>query len=210
MTTLDTYRKRAKQLLRRHRDGNYSVGGKLRLLPRYRNLTDRQALDLPMPLAVAQEIVAVEAGYADWPALKAAAADAPKTPRPAPGAVAARPAVPILFVRDVAASAAFYRDQLGFAIDFLHGNPAFYGAVSRDLACLHLRLVQRPNFAALAASECGLILATIEVGNLKALFAELQARAVDMPQGPTRQAWGGITLHVRDPDGNVFSFVEYA
>ena len=63
------------------------------------------------------------------------------------------PAIPILFVRDVAASAAFYRDTLGFAIDFLYGEPPFYGAVSRGEACLHLRCVHEPNFAALAARE---------------------------------------------------------
>ena len=54
-----------------------------------------------------------------------------------------KPAVPILFVRDVPASAAFFREKLGFEIDFLHGNPPFYGSVSRGDACLHLRCVAR-------------------------------------------------------------------
>ncbi|MGH1558428.1 hypothetical protein ACRAWD_13100 [Caulobacter segnis] len=42
-----------------------------------------------------------------------------------------------------------------------HGAPVFYGAVSRDGACLHLRHVGAPNFAELAAREPFLILATI-------------------------------------------------
>jgi catechol 2,3-dioxygenase-like lactoylglutathione lyase family enzyme len=34
-----------------------------------------------------------------------------------------KPTVPILVVRDVSASAAFYREKLGFSIDFLRGPP---------------------------------------------------------------------------------------
>jgi catechol 2,3-dioxygenase-like lactoylglutathione lyase family enzyme len=123
--------------------------------------------------------------------------------------IALQSAVPILFVRNVEASAAFFRDTLGFAIDFLHGTPPFYGAVSRGSACLHLRFVQRPNFADLAAREPSLILATIEVSDIDGLFAEFATRGAPFAQTPTRQAWGGTDFHVRDPDGNVISFVRY-
>ena len=119
-------------------------------------------------------------------------------------------AIPILFVRDVPASAAFFREKLGFAVDFLHGTPPFYGSVSRGEACLHLRCVYEPNFAALAAREVSLILATIAVSDVRALFEEFRARDVDIPQPPTRQPWGGTDFHIRDPDGNVISFVTYA
>ena len=40
MSRLEPYRKLAKQLVRWHRAGNYSVGGRIRNLPRYRNLDD--------------------------------------------------------------------------------------------------------------------------------------------------------------------------
>lgn len=40
MPSIETYRKQAKLLVRWHRERNYSVGGKLRLLERYRHLTD--------------------------------------------------------------------------------------------------------------------------------------------------------------------------
>jgi len=123
--------------------------------------------------------------------------------------IAFKPAVPILFVRDVPASAAFWRDRLGFAIDFLHGSPPFYGSVSRGPACLHLRHVDAPNFDELAAQEVSLILATIEVSDVHALHAELLARGVEFAQAPTKQDWGGTDFHVRDPDGNVVSFVTY-
>ncbi len=116
---------------------------------------------------------------------------------------------PILFVTDVPTSAAHFRDKLGFAIDFLHGEPPFYGAVSRDGVCIHFRCVRQPNFAELAAREHSLILASIEVADVHAFFAELQGRGADIIQPPTRQTWGGTDLYVRDPDGNVISFVTF-
>jgi uncharacterized glyoxalase superfamily protein PhnB len=118
-------------------------------------------------------------------------------------------ATPIFFVSDVSRAAAFYRDQLGFQVDFLHGSPPFYGSVSRGQACIHLRFVHRTWFAARAAEEDSLILATVEVSDVEALYAEFQARAVDFAQPLRHQAWGGTDFQVRDPDGNAFSFVTY-
>jgi catechol 2,3-dioxygenase-like lactoylglutathione lyase family enzyme len=208
MPSLETYRKQAKRLVRWHRERNYSVGGKVRLLERYRDLTDVEILESAMPLTLAQEIVAVEAGFRDWAALKAGTGELTQPARVAAGKPTLAGAVPILFVGDVGAAAAFYEEKLGFHIDFLHGKPPFYASVSRDRACLHLRFVHQTNFAELAAREGSLILATIQVANVKALFKEYEGRNVDFAQRLVRQAWGGLDFHVRDPDGNVVSFVQ--
>lgn len=209
MPSLETYRKQAKLLVRWHRERNYSIGEKLRLLERYRHLTDVEVLGMALPLTLAQEIVAVEAGFGDWAALKAGTGDVtPPSHVDADGPTLIG-AVPILFVADVEAAAAFYQEKLGFHIDFLHGKPPFYGSVSRDRARLHLRFVHQTNFAELAASEGSLILATIEVANVKALFQEYETRNVDLAQRLVRQPWGGLDFHVRDPDGNVIAFVQY-
>jgi catechol 2,3-dioxygenase-like lactoylglutathione lyase family enzyme len=208
MSTLDTYRKQAKRLVRWHHEANHSVAGRIRTLPRFAQLTDRQALDHPFTLAEAQEINAREAGHADWAALKAACEDAPSSPAsraPAPPSVSA--AVPVLFVADVARSAAFYRDRLGFAVDFLHGSPPFYGSVPRDGATLHLKWVHAPVFGPGRIEAEGLIMAFLRVENVKALYAELVAGGVAIQQKLTKQAWGGSDFHVRDPDGNVIAFV---
>lgn len=117
--------------------------------------------------------------------------------------------VPILFVRDVERAAQFYRDKLGFEIEFLYGTPVFYGAVRRGSARLHLRFVHRTNFAELAATEESLILASIEVSDAHTLFAEFEARGVEFPQRVAKQAWGGTDFYVRDPDGNIISFVQF-
>jgi uncharacterized glyoxalase superfamily protein PhnB len=117
--------------------------------------------------------------------------------------------VPILFVRDVERAANFYCDKLGFEIEFLYGTPPFYGAVRRGHARLHLRFVEHPNFAELAAREESLILASVEVSDVRALFAEFEARDVEFPQEVQKQEWGGADFHIRDPDGNVISFVQF-
>ena len=123
--------------------------------------------------------------------------------------IALKSIIPILFVRDVSASAAYFRDKLGFGVDFLYGTPPFYGSVSRDNARLHLRFVEQPNFAELAAREDSLLLATIEVADVQGLFEEFKALGAEFTQTPTKQPWGGTDFHVRDPDGNVISFVTF-
>jgi uncharacterized glyoxalase superfamily protein PhnB len=124
--------------------------------------------------------------------------------------VSVRSVTPILFVSDVPATAAFFNDKLGFETDFLYGNPPFYGSVSRAGACLHLRFVHGPNrFSQQAAEEDSLILATIEVSDVKSLYEEFAGRGVAFSQPLEHQAWGGTDFHVRDPDGNAFSFVTY-
>jgi uncharacterized glyoxalase superfamily protein PhnB len=123
--------------------------------------------------------------------------------------MALKSVVPILFVRDVSASAAFFQEKLAFEIDFLYGAPPFYGSVSRNEVCLHLRFVHQPNFAELAAREVSLILATVEVSNVQGLFEEFKERDVEFAQTPTKQPWGGTDFQIRDPDGNVLSFVTY-
>ena len=47
---LENFKKQAKLLVRWHRERNYSVGGRIRQLSRYKNLTDSEALALPFPL----------------------------------------------------------------------------------------------------------------------------------------------------------------
>jgi uncharacterized glyoxalase superfamily protein PhnB len=209
MPTIETYRKQAKLLLRWHREGDYSIGGRVRRLERYQSLTDSEVLALKFTLTVAQEIVAVEAGHQSWAALKAATAGAPKMPRTSSGQQFLKKVTPILLVREVQTCAAFFQQKLGFDIDFLHGLPPFYGAVSRDGVCLHIRYVQKPFFAQAALQEKSLVCAAIEVSNVQSLFEEFKAQGVEFAQKLKKQAWGGTDFQVRDPDGNVISFVTY-
>lgn len=208
MPKLETYKKQAKLLVRWHREANFSVGGRIRQLARYRTLSDREALALKFPLTEAQEIIAREAGFADWAELKASTEAAPPTSRePENANTAVASATPVLYVADVGASARFYRDTLGFRIDFLHGNPPFYGSVSRDGANLHLKFVHGPVFVAGVAEREGLIMAFVDAPNVRELYTEYRAADAKIVQKLTKQAWGGTDFIVRDPDGNAIAFV---
>jgi len=147
--------------------------------------------------------------FENWSALKASSANDIEAPSRPTEELALLNCVPVLFVRDVTRAANFYCERLGFRVDFLHGSPPFFGSVSGDGACLHLRFVHDTFFVELAAREVSLILASIEVRSVKALFEQDEHHGVQFAQRLIRQARGGIDFHVRDLDGNVISFVEY-
>ena len=113
----------------------------------------------------------------------------------------------MVFVSNVQTSAAFFRDKLGFAIDFLHGHPPFYASVSRGAARLHLRFVHEPVITLeVREREGGLLSAFLNVDNIKGLFAEYKAAGVDFVQPLRKEPWGGSAFIVLDPDGNWICF----
>jgi len=212
MLNLENLKKQAKLLVRWHRERNYSVGGRIRLLARYRNLTDAETLGLKFPLSEAQEIIALEAGYSSWAALKAGLSAAPKSlgqppTEPCVAVPVLKTALPVVFVSNVQASSDYFRDKLGFKIDFLHGHPAFYGSVSRGGARLHLRFVHEPVITSeIRKREDGLLSALLEVDNIKSLFAEYKAAKVDFVHPLRKEPWGASAFTVLDPDGNSICF----
>jgi catechol 2,3-dioxygenase-like lactoylglutathione lyase family enzyme len=207
MPNFDNLRKQAKLLVRWHRAGNYSVGGRIRSLPRYRNLTDVEALALKFPLSEAQEIIALESGYESWAALKSGLSTMAEQAQAVPAGPVLKGALPVVFVSNVQTSAAFFRDKLGFAIDFLHGHPPFYASVSRGAARLHLRFVHELVITLeVREREEGLLSAFLNVDNIKGLFAEYKAAGVDFAQPLRKEPWGGSAFIVLDPDGNCICF----
>ena len=112
----------------------------------------------------------------------------------------------VLYVWDVRAAANFYRDKLGFTIDFLHGQPAFYASVSRDEACIHLRFVHQTMYVAGLREKEQVIAAFLSVANVKELFAEYQTRKVPFAHRLKKEPWGQSSFIVSDPDGNALCF----
>jgi len=51
-----------------------------------------------------------------------------------------------LLVANIRSSCDFYAEKLGFAVEFIYGDPPYYGQVIRDNARLALRLVCEPVF----------------------------------------------------------------
>lgn len=209
MPNLENLKKQAKQYLRWHREGYYPVAAEIRAgLPRFHHLDDIEVMQASFKLADAQELVARQQGFVGWQALKSGAPavsnPAKQTKPPVLSSTAAQ-----LFVADVVASCVFFTEKLGFAVDFVYGEPPFYGQVVRDKAQLALRLVCEPVFAGDVREREHLLSAAITVDGadeIKQLFLDFQAAGVRFHQALRKQPWGARNFIVVDPDGNLILF----
>jgi uncharacterized glyoxalase superfamily protein PhnB len=114
-----------------------------------------------------------------------------------------------LFVANIKSSCDFYTNKLGFAVEFVYGDPPFYGQVVRDNARLNLRVVLEPVFFADVRKREHLLSASITVATangIKQLFLSYQAAGVSFPQTLKKEPWGARTFIVSDPDENLILF----
>ena len=209
MPNLEYLKKQAKQYLRWHRDRYYPVAAIVReYLPRFRLMSDLEILTSDFRLADAQELVARKEGFDGWTALRkgvsAAMSHTPSHSQPMLTSVAAH-----LYVRDIPLSTEFFTKKLGFAIDFVYGDPPFYGQVSRDNARLALRHMDEPFFAGDIREREDLLSASITVASaekIKQLFLDFQTAEVTFHQALRNEPWQAKTFIVKDPDGNLILF----
>jgi catechol 2,3-dioxygenase-like lactoylglutathione lyase family enzyme len=209
MPTLDTLKKQAKLLVRRHHERLHTVAPQIRnALPRFAGLSDTEVLNRPFTLADAQTLLAAERGYPSWAALKAGLAAETKTGSPAKSD--AKPKMRLveatLFITDFPATLSYFNDVLGFATQFTYGEPPFFGQVARDGVPINLRNVCEPVFVGDIREREDLFSAMIGVSGVKALYEEFKAAGAVFHQGLKRHPWGAIDFVVKDPDGNLISF----
>jgi uncharacterized glyoxalase superfamily protein PhnB len=113
---------------------------------------------------------------------------------------------PVLPVRDVAASAEFFRDVLGFEIDFLHGDPPSHGRVMKGDGTygqpIYIHLSKARPEDVRPSGEL-----RIHVGrDLDGLFEAYRAHGVELVFAPVSQPWGLREFAVRERDGHVLRF----
>lgn len=113
---------------------------------------------------------------------------------------------PQFLVDDLDRATAYYRDRLGFAIDFVYES--FYAAVSRDGFAIHLK--HAPKLAAARAhrKQNEHLDAYIAVSGIRSLFEELQRRGADVIKGLEERPWACVDFYVEDPDGYILCFSE--
>jgi catechol 2,3-dioxygenase-like lactoylglutathione lyase family enzyme len=209
MPNFENLRKQAKQYLRWHRDRYYPVAAIIREhVPRFRILSDQEILMADFHLADAQELVARKEGFASWHALRTGASIAMSQThthsQPVLTSVAAH-----LYVRDLKTSVEFFTVRLGFTVDFVYGDPPFYGQVSRDNARLALRWMDEPFFTQDIREREDLLSASITLASaeeIKELFLAYQAAEVPIHQSLRNEPWQAKTFVVKDPDGNLILF----
>lgn len=107
------------------------------------------------------------------------------------------PAIPILNVHDLRASEAYWRDVLGFRVEWEDGNPPDFAAVVRGDA--------RFFFCQGCQGTPG-GWAFVFVKDADALHDELKGRGARVRMPPADMPWGLRELHVTDPNGNVIRF----
>jgi catechol 2,3-dioxygenase-like lactoylglutathione lyase family enzyme len=107
--------------------------------------------------------------------------------------------VPNLTTEDTAAAKAFYGDFLGFDIPM--DEPGFMTAMSPDVPAAQLNAGTERGVRELAVS--------IGVDNVDELYADAQARGVEVVYPLTEEPWGVRRFFVRAPGGHVINVVQH-
>jgi catechol 2,3-dioxygenase-like lactoylglutathione lyase family enzyme len=105
--------------------------------------------------------------------------------------------IPILSVRNLHDSQHYFRDVLGFKVDWEYGNPPVFGSVSRGDAALFMCQGCQGSFGA------WVMMFTPDVDKL---HKELAPRGAIVRVPPTDMPWKLREMHVADRDGNVMRF----
>jgi len=114
--------------------------------------------------------------------------------------------VPQFFTVDIDASLRYYRDRLGFATQFTHGEPPFYAGAIRDDQSIFFRRVDcpLPQSADKFAEEY--LDAYLRVEGIVELFAEYQANGVVFTRPLGQMPWDFTEFVVRDCDDRLLCF----
>lgn len=113
---------------------------------------------------------------------------------------------PQFLVDDLEAAIAYYRDRLGFDVDFNYQS--FYAAVSRDGFAIHLKCAPKTVSDRLHRKENNHLDAYIGVTGVTALHDELQSRGALITRSLQAQPWSCLDFYVEDPDGHILCFSE--
>jgi catechol 2,3-dioxygenase-like lactoylglutathione lyase family enzyme len=111
-----------------------------------------------------------------------------------------------LFVEDLAAARQFYLDVFGLPIHFEDDVSAVFKF--DDTLINLLSMTEAPRLispAVVAPADAGSrIQFTISVEDVDAVCADLQARGVELLNGPMDRPWGIRTASFRDPGGHIW------
>jgi catechol 2,3-dioxygenase-like lactoylglutathione lyase family enzyme len=99
----------------------------------------------------------------------------------------------VLYVKDMAASLAYYRDKLGFTVRFSWEDPPRYACLSLGEAAVHLNSYLPPAATAVVCIFCT---------GVDALHDALAARGAAISSGLTTHPYGMRDFIVTDPDGH--------
>jgi catechol 2,3-dioxygenase-like lactoylglutathione lyase family enzyme len=115
---------------------------------------------------------------------------------------------PQFLVDDLDKAVAYYRDKLGFVVDFTYDS--FYAGISRDGAPIHLKCAPKTLSDRTHRKQNEHLDAYIDVAGVEVLFEELQSRGAIIVKRLEQRPWACKDFYVEDVDGYVLCFSEKA
>lgn len=112
---------------------------------------------------------------------------------------------PVLQVADLTRSIAYYRNELGFDLEFEYEG--FYASVFRDGCRVHLKCGPPPERDQQAFEAAEHLDACFGVVDADALASELGAAGATLSVNLRRMPYGR-EFYVRDPDGYILGFIQ--
>ncbi len=107
-----------------------------------------------------------------------------------------------IFVDDLAAARAFYRDVLGLSVVWDHEETAFGLDVGTSLIIEAVAPDAPAEDRAMVGRFVG---CSLQVEDMGAEHARLSAAGVHFHGAPAKQYWGGTLAHFDDPAGNTLT-----
>jgi uncharacterized glyoxalase superfamily protein PhnB len=113
---------------------------------------------------------------------------------------------PQFLVDDVGRAIDYYRDRLGFQIDFVYES--FYASVSRDGCAIHLKNAPKIEADREYRRRDEHLDASIAVNDAAALYEEFQGRKATIIRPLEERPWNCRDFYVEDPEGYILCFSE--
>lgn len=113
---------------------------------------------------------------------------------------------PQFLVDDLDRATAYYRDKLGFKLDFIYQQ--FYASVSRDGFAIHLKHGEDVRAGREHRKQEEHLDAYISVSGITDLFSELQTRGAQVITPLEERPWACLDFYVEDADGYILCFSE--
>ena len=113
---------------------------------------------------------------------------------------------PQFLVDDLNTVIAYYRDKLGFGVDFCYD--LFYAGVSRDGFAIHLKCAPKTRSDRAHRKQNEHLDAYISVTGVAALHDELRSRGALITRPLEARPWSCNDFYVEDPEGYILCFSE--
>ena len=115
---------------------------------------------------------------------------------------------PQFLVDDLDKAVAYYRDKLGFDVDFVYQS--FYAGVSRDGSAIHLKCAPKTISDREHRKSNEHLDAYIDVADVDALYEDVSSRNAKVTKPVGDRPWQCRDFYVEDIDGHILCFSERA